>query len=85
LYPSRSRTHERCVIAFEVDVDDSIARARALSFCGRTHADQNQVAGARECLSKAVELFATRPLGYDDPEAKVAGAWLRRLALPEDG
>jgi tetratricopeptide (TPR) repeat protein len=77
--------YEKCIVAFEVDVDDPIARARALSYCGRTHADRNQVADARYCLSKAVELFATRPLGYDDPEAKVAGAWLKRLTHSEDG
>ncbi len=71
--------YEKCIKACQVDVDDPIGRARALSICGRTQGQRNQLNAARDHLSSALELFAQRPLGRSDPEAQVAGAWLGHL------
>ena len=68
-----------CVIASQVDVDDPIGRARALSYCAQVHSELNEKAAAHDCLIQAYKIFAGRPLGNQDPEAKVIEARLQRL------
>lgn len=71
--------YQRCITASEVDVDDPIGRARALSYCAKVYSKLSEKDAARDCLIQAYKIFASRPLGDQDPEAKVVGAWLQRL------
>jgi tetratricopeptide (TPR) repeat protein len=71
--------YQRSVTAFTVDVDDPIGKARALSYCALVHSELKDLAAARECLLQAHKIFAGRPLGNQDLEAKVVEAWLEQL------
>jgi tetratricopeptide (TPR) repeat protein len=71
--------YEKCINACQIDVDDPTCQARALSICGLTQSQRNQLSAARAQLSAALALFAQRPLGRLDHEAQVAATWLQRL------
>jgi tetratricopeptide (TPR) repeat protein len=70
--------YERCIKASD-DAGDLTGKARALSYCGRVHAQLGQADTARERLTEAHEIFTRRPLGARDPEARVVQAWITQL------
>jgi hypothetical protein len=49
------------------------------SYCAKVHSELNEKDAARDCLLQAYKIFVSRPLGDQDPEAKVVEAWLQRL------
>ncbi|MGO1049208.1 NB-ARC domain-containing protein [Crossiella sp. CA198] len=71
--------YNECVEAFLQDVNDPVSRARALAARGRVQDELGDGAAGRHSLVEAYDLLTRRPLGVDDPEAKVVASWLSRL------
>nr|CTQ96922.1 transcriptional regulator, SARP family [Kibdelosporangium sp. MJ126-NF4] len=71
--------YSQCAEAFQHDVNDPNSRAHALAARGRVQKQLGDIVAAARSLMDAYELLIQRPLGENDPEAKIVDEWLSSL------